>query len=93
MECPACGERDATERNGDTFRCPCGYEGHADLGASRTFLEQQSAQAVRPMARPVRLAGDDHVWSELPDSPERASPRAERTDRSTDDGKRAAVGA
>jgi putative transposase len=37
-ECPECGEREQTERNGDLFRCPCGYGGHADLGASRTFL-------------------------------------------------------
>jgi len=39
-ECPACGEREETERDGDGFRCSCGYGGHADLDASRTFLER-----------------------------------------------------
>ena len=38
--CPACGEREQTDRDGDVFRCPCGHEAHADLCASRTFLEQ-----------------------------------------------------
>ena len=52
--CPACGERERTERSGDVFRCSCGYEGHADLGASRTFLERQAGElAVGSMARPV----------------------------------------
>jgi len=44
------------------------------------------------MARPVRLKWDDHNWSELSRSPERASPNEERTNRSTDDGKLASVG-
>jgi putative transposase len=56
-ECPVCGEREETERNSDVFRCPCGYEGHADLDASRTFLEQQASENIEAgsMARPVRL--------------------------------------
>lgn len=56
-ECPACGEREKTERDGDEFWCPCGYEGHADLDASRTFLGQQAGTnpEVGSMARPVRL--------------------------------------
>ena len=56
-ECPACGEREKTERDGDEFWCPCGYEGHADLDASRTFLEQQASENIEAgsMARPVRL--------------------------------------
>ncbi|QSX01199.1 transposase [Haloterrigena alkaliphila] len=93
-ECPACGERDDTDRNGDVFRCSCGYEGHADLDASRTFLERQAGTnlGVGSMARPVRLKWDDHNWSESPRSPERASPNEERTNRSTDDGKLASVG-
>nr|WP_092733457.1 RNA-guided endonuclease TnpB family protein [Halopenitus persicus] len=92
-ECPVCGERDDTERDGDVFRCPCGYEGHADLGASRVFLEQQAGESeVGSMARPVRLKWDDHNWSELPHSPERARPNEERTNRSTGDGKLASVG-
>jgi len=92
-ECPVCGERDDTERDGDVFRCPCGYEGHADLDASRTFLEQQAGEhVVGSMARPVRLKWDDHNWSEIPYSPERASPNEERTNRSTREGKLASVG-
>ena len=93
-ECPVCGERDDTVRNGDVFRCSCGYEGHADLGASRTFLERHASVnlEVGSMARPVRLTWDDHHWSELSRSPERASPNEERTNRSTGDGKPASVG-
>jgi putative transposase len=95
-ECPACGEREQTERDGDLFRCLCGHEGHADLDASRTFLEQQAGEnriEAGSMARPVRLKWDDHCWSELSDSPERESPNEERTNRSTGDGKLATVGA
>jgi putative transposase len=93
VECPVCGERDDTERDGDVFRCSCGYEGHADLGASRTFLERQAGELeVRSMARPVRLTWDDHNWSEIPHSPERARPNEKRTNRSTGDGKLASVG-
>ena len=92
--CPACGEQDETNRDGDVFRCPCGYEAHADLCASRTFLEQQAGEIeVRPMARPVRLTWDDHCWSERPHSRERESPNEKRTNRSTGDGKLASVGA
>jgi putative transposase len=94
-ECPECGERENTDRDGDVFRCSCGYEGHADLDASRTFLERQAGENIEAgsMARPVRLKWDDHNWSELPHSPERASPNEERTNRSTGDGKLASVGA
>ncbi len=89
-ECPACGEREQTERNADVFRCSCGYEDHADLGASRTFLDRQAGEtAVGSMARPVRLTWGDHEWSESPHSPER--PNEERTHWSTGDGKLASV--
>ena len=91
--CPACGDQDNTDRDGDLFRCPCGHEAHADLCASRTFLEQQAGEEVGSMARPVRLKWDDHNWSEVPHSPERASPNEKRTNRSTGDGKLASVGA
>ncbi|QKY22251.1 transposase (plasmid) [Halolamina sp. CBA1230] len=92
-ECPVCGERDDTARDGDVFRCSCGYEGHADLDASRMFLERQTGTNLEAgsMARPVRLKWDDHSWSESPRSPVRASPNEERTDRSTGDGKLASV--
>jgi len=94
VECPVCGERDETDRHGDVFRCSCGYEGHADLDASRTFLERQAGTNLEAgsMARPVRLKWDDHNWSESPGSPERARPNEERTHRSTGDGKLASVG-
>jgi putative transposase len=83
QECPGCGEREETERNGDLFRCVCGYEGHADLKASQVFLERETGTEVGLMAQPVRLKWDDHHWSEIPHSPERASPNEERTNRST----------
>nr|WP_246279872.1 transposase [Natronomonas salina] len=96
MKCPACGERDRTARSGDVFRCPCGYEGHADLGASRTFLAQQAgeAQAVRSMARPVRLQWDNHEWRSTTDAPpiRWPKPNEERTNQSTPEGKLASVG-
>jgi transposase len=91
-ECPECGEQEDTERDGDVFRCSCGYEGHADLDASRTFLERHAGESeAGSMARPVRLTWDDHTWSESPHSPERASPNEERTHRSTRKGKLASV--
>ena len=93
--CPACDEQDATDRDGDVFRCPCGHEAHAGLCASRTFLERQAGKSeVGSMARPVRLKWDDHNRSEIPDSPERTSPNEKRTNQSTgsQDGKFASVG-
>jgi putative transposase len=65
QECPQCGSTERTTRNRDTLTCECGFEGHADLTASETFLRRQTT-AVRPMARPVRLTWDDHDWSEPP---------------------------
>ena len=81
QECPQCGSRDRTTRHRETLTCPCGFEGHADLTASETFLKRHTEQAVRPMARPVRFEGDDHDWSESPRSHE--SPKEQRTDPST----------
>jgi putative transposase len=81
QECPQCGSTDRTTRHQDTLTCRCGFEGHADLTASRTFLERQTEKAVRPMARPVRFQWDDHTWSEAPSS--RESPNEQRTDSST----------
>ncbi|WP_256403002.1 RNA-guided endonuclease InsQ/TnpB family protein [Halorubrum salinum] len=67
QECPQCGSTDRTTRHRDTLTCPCGFEGHADLTASETFLRRQT-DVARPMARPVRLKWNDHDWSELPRS-------------------------
>jgi len=53
QECPQCGSTDRTTRHQDTLTCPCGFEGHADLTASETFLKRQIEKVVRPMARPV----------------------------------------
>src|SRR6056297_2704519 len=53
QECPQCGGTDRTTRHQDTLTCPCGFEGHADLTASETFLKRYTNNAVRPMARPV----------------------------------------
>lgn len=65
QECPQCGSIDRTTRHRDTLTCPCGFEGHADLTASETFLKRQT-NVSRPMARPVCLKWDDHQWSESP---------------------------
>jgi len=80
QECPQCGSIDQTTRHQDTLTCRCGFEGHADLTASKAFLERHTEQAVRPMARPVRFEWDDHEWSELSRS---HHPKEQRTDLST----------
>lgn len=59
--CPACGEREKTVRHEDSLTCPCGFEGHADLVASESFLRQQNT-AVGAMARPVYLKWNKHDW-------------------------------
>ncbi|MBX0296393.1 transposase, partial [Halomicroarcula sp. F27] len=78
---PQCGSTDRTTRHQDTLACPCGFEGHADLTASETFLKRQTENAVRPMARPVRFEWDDHDWSGI--SHPHESPKEQRTDPST----------
>jgi putative transposase len=40
QECPQCGSTDRTTRHQDTLTCPCGFEKHADLTASETFLRR-----------------------------------------------------
>jgi len=81
QECPQCGGTDRTTRHQDTLTCPCGFEGHADLSASETFLKRHTEQTVRPMARPVRFEWDDHHWSGK--SHPHESPKEQRTDPST----------
>ncbi|UTF53757.1 RNA-guided endonuclease InsQ/TnpB family protein [Natronosalvus rutilus] len=63
QECPQCGERDETVRHEDTLTCPCGFEGHADLVASESFLRRQNNTAGS-MARPVYLKWNKHSWRE-----------------------------
>jgi len=66
--CPNCGSTKDTTRHQDTLTCRCGFEGHADLGASETFLRRHE-DVARPMARPVCLKWDSHDWLESPRSP------------------------
>jgi len=80
QECPQCGSADRTTRHQDTLTCPCGFEGHADLTASETFLTRHTEKAVRPMARPVRFQWDSHEWLEISHS---HRPKEQRTDPST----------
>ena len=40
QECPNCGSTEDTTRHRNTLTCPCGFEGHADLTASETFLRR-----------------------------------------------------
>ena len=63
QECPGCGEREETVRHEDSLTCTCGFEGHADLGASESFLRQQNNK-IGPMARPVYLKWNNHNWRE-----------------------------
>ncbi|GAB3017418.1 RNA-guided endonuclease InsQ/TnpB family protein [Natronobiforma cellulositropha] len=80
QECPQCGSTDRTTRHQDSLTCACGFDGHADLVASETFLRRHKS-VDRPMAWPVRFKWDDHNWSEIPHSHE--SPNEQRTDQST----------
>ena len=75
--CPECGDHKETVRHEDTLTCPCGFEGHADLTASETFLRENSDCEIRSMARPVRFEWDDHDWSGKPHPHE--SPKEVRT--------------
>ncbi len=98
QECPQCGSTDRTTRHQDTLTCPCGFEGHADLTASETFLKRQTEQAVRPMARPVSSEITDFrdaenalrfparfEWDDhtWSESPRSHRPKEQRTDPST----------
>ena len=66
--CPNCGSTTDTVRHSDSLTCSCGFEGHADLVASESFLRRQTT-VTRSMARPICLKWDDHNWSESPRSP------------------------
>jgi len=85
QECPECGEREETVRHGDSLTCMCGFEGHADLVASASFLRRQN-NAVGPMARPVYLKWNNHEWREDHSPPSIAvetTANEEYTDQST----------
>ena len=61
--CPECGAIESPTRDGETLTCSCGFEGHADMTASETFLLKQEEAVTtipRPMARPVCLTWDKH---------------------------------
>jgi putative transposase len=76
QECPQCGSTERTTRHQDTLTCECGFDGHADLTASETFLRRQTTIS-RPMAWPVCLKWDNHGWLETPYSHD--SPNEEHT--------------
>jgi putative transposase len=46
QECPYCGSTGDTMGHRDTLPCPCGFEGHADLTASETFLRRQTTSGT-----------------------------------------------
>jgi putative transposase len=46
QECPQCGSTDRTNRHQDTLMCSCGFEGHADLTASETFLKRHQNSEI-----------------------------------------------
>lgn len=77
QKCPRCGETDTTTRHGETLTCTCGFEGHADLTASRNFLEEQEDIEVGLMAQPVRFEWDSHKWRSTIDAP--LNPKEQRT--------------
>ncbi len=94
QECPNCGERENTIRHEDSLTCPYGFEGHADLVASESFLRQQNS-AVGAMARPVYLKWNKHEWREHHNPPSvvvETTANEEYTDQSTTSGGNVALG-
>ncbi len=93
QECPECGEREATVRYEDSLTCPCGFERHADLVASESFLRRQN-NAVGSMARPVYLKWNNHSRREdqSPPSIVETTANEEYTDQSTTSSGNVALG-
>jgi putative transposase len=93
QECPECGERDTTIRHEDSLTCPCGFEGHADLVASESFLRRQN-NTVGSMARPVYLKWTNHNWREdhSPPSIVETTANEEYTNQSTATSENVALG-
>ena len=46
QKCPNCGSTEDTTRHQDTLTCSCGFEGHADLTASETFLRRHRKSEI-----------------------------------------------
>jgi putative transposase len=74
QECPDCGRVDTTVRHRETLTCQCGFDGNADLAASRTFLNRCTEQKpiVGPTARPVRFQWDNHRWRSTRDASQKS---------------------
>ena len=91
--CPECGEHKGTIRHEDSLACPCGFEWHADLVASESFLRRQNTE-VGSMARPVYLKWNNHNWREHHNPPSLVETTANEayTDQSTTVGGNVAVG-
>ncbi|ELZ20867.1 IS1341-type transposase (TCE32) [Halosimplex carlsbadense 2-9-1] len=70
QQCPDCGQAERTCRHQSTLTCACGFEGHADLVASRNLLTRRidNRTIARPMARPVRFQWDNHEWRSTTDA-------------------------
>jgi len=58
--CPERGGHKETVHHEETPACSSGFEAHADLTASETFLRENSDTEARPMALPVRFECDKH---------------------------------
>jgi len=99
QECPQCGDTDRTTRHQDTLTCPCGFEGHADLTASETFLRRHKnsessgwrtrhdVSRQRHTEQPVRPMARPvrFEWDDhtWSESPRSHRPKEQRTDPST----------
>ncbi|MFD1586767.1 RNA-guided endonuclease InsQ/TnpB family protein [Halorientalis brevis] len=63
QSCPDCGRIETTTRHQRTLTCACGFDGHADLAASRNLLTQATENSIAgPTARPMRFKWDNHEW-------------------------------
>jgi hypothetical protein len=84
----------AAIRHENSLTCPCGFEGHADLVASESFLRRQNT-AVGAMARPVYLKWNKHSWREHHSPPSigvETTANEECTNQSTTAGENIALG-
>nr|WP_241692798.1 transposase [Haloarcula salina] len=71
QSCPDCGRTDTTTRHRDSLTCICGFDGHADLAASRNLLNRATEDSIPgPTARPMRFQWDNHEWRSIRDASE-----------------------